>query len=131
GGGRGARGERAGAGRPYPRQLAGGRQRGVARARALVSRPRLLHMDEPLGALDKKLREQMQIEMKTLHRAVGSTFVYVTHDQGEALAMSDLVVVMRDGRIEQVGSPRELYNAPANEFVADFLGSANLLGGGG
>jgi len=115
--------------RRYPRQLSGGQQQRVAMARALVSRPRLLLMDEPLGALDKKLREQMQIEMKTIHRAVGSTFVYVTHDQGEALAMSDLVVVMRDGRIEQVGSPRELYNAPANEFVADFLGSANLLGG--
>jgi len=113
----------------YPRQLSGGQQQRVAMARALVSRPRLLLMDEPLGALDKKLREQMQVEMKAIHRAVGSTFLYVTHDQAEALAMSDVVVVMRDGGVEQVGSPRELYAAPANEFVADFLGNANLLAG--
>ena len=113
----------------YPRQLSGGQQQRVAMARALVSRPRLLLMDEPLGALDKKLREQMQVEMKAIHRAVGSTFLYVTHDQAEALAMSDVVVVMRDGRVEQVGSPRELYAAPATEFVADFLGNANLLAG--
>ncbi|HYB70231.1 MAG TPA: ABC transporter ATP-binding protein [Candidatus Bathyarchaeia archaeon] len=119
----------AGLGGRYPRQLSGGQQQRVATARALVSRPRLLLMDEPLGALDKKLREQMQVEMKSIHRAVGSTFLYVTHDQEEALAMSDVVVVMRDGRIEQVGSPRDLYAAPASEFVADFLGSANLLPG--
>jgi putative spermidine/putrescine transport system ATP-binding protein len=113
----------------YPRQLSGGQQQRVAMARALVSNPRLLLMDEPLGALDKKLRERMQVEMKAIHRTVGTTFLYVTHDQGEALAMSDVIVVMREGRVEQVGSPRELYNAPANEFVADFLGSANLLAG--
>jgi putative spermidine/putrescine transport system ATP-binding protein len=113
----------------YPRQLSGGQQQRVAMARALVSNPRLLLMDEPLGALDKKLRERMQVEMKAIHRTVGTTFLYVTHDQGEALAMSDVIVVMRDGRVEQVGAPRELYEAPASEFVADFLGSANLFAG--
>jgi putative spermidine/putrescine transport system ATP-binding protein len=115
--------------RRYPRQLSGGQQQRVAMARALVSNPRLLLMDEPLGALDKKLRERMQVEMKAIHRTVGTTFLYVTHDQGEALALSDVIVVMREGRVEQMGGPRELYNAPANEFVADFLGSANLLAG--
>jgi putative spermidine/putrescine transport system ATP-binding protein len=115
--------------RRYPRQLSGGQQQRVAMARALVSNPRLLLMDEPLGALDKKLRERMQVEMKAIHRTVGTTFIYVTHDQGEALAMSDVIVVMRDGRVEQVGAPRELYEAPASEFVADFLGSANLFAG--
>jgi spermidine/putrescine ABC transporter ATP-binding subunit len=115
--------------RRYPRQLSGGQQQRVAMARALVSRPRLLLMDEPLGALDKKLRERMQVEMKAIHRSVGTTFLYVTHDQGEALAMSDVIVVMRDGRVEQLGAPRDLYDAPATEFVADFLGSANLLVG--
>jgi putative spermidine/putrescine transport system ATP-binding protein len=115
--------------RRYPRQLSGGQQQRVAMARALVSNPRLLLMDEPLGALDKKLRERMQVEMKSIHRTVGTTFLYVTHDQSEALAMSDVIVVMRDGRVEQVGAPRELYDAPASEFVADFLGSANLFGG--
>jgi spermidine/putrescine ABC transporter ATP-binding subunit len=113
----------------YPRQLSGGQQQRVAMARALVSNPRLLLMDEPLGALDKKLRERMQIEIKGIHRTVGTTFVYVTHDQSEALAMSDLVVVMHEGRIAQVGNPRRLYEAPESEFVADFLGGANVLGG--
>jgi putative spermidine/putrescine transport system ATP-binding protein len=96
-------------------------------ARALVSSPRLLLMDEPLGALDKKLREQMQTEIKRIHRTVGTTIVYVTHDQSEALTMSDLVVVMHQSRIAQVGTPRQLYDAPASVFVADFLGDSNLL----
>ena len=111
----------------YPRQLSGGQQQRVAMARALVSHPRLLLMDEPLGALDKKLREQMQIEIKRIHRSVGTTVIYVTHDQTEALTMSDLVVVMHQARIAQVGTPRVLYEAPANLFVADFLGDSNLL----
>ena len=106
----------------YPRQLSGGQQQRVAMARALVSYPRLLLMDEPLGALDKKLREQMQIEIKQIHRSVGTTMVYVTHDQSEAMTMSDLVVVMHHSRIAQVGTPRALYEEPASLFVADFLG---------
>jgi len=113
----------------YPRQLSGGQQQRVAMARALVAQPRLLLMDEPLGALDKKLRDQMQIEIKNIHRRVGSTFVYVTHDQNEALTMSDFIVVMRDGAIAQAGTPQELYDFPADEFVADFLGGANLIKG--
>jgi putative spermidine/putrescine transport system ATP-binding protein len=111
----------------YPRQLSGGQQQRVAMARALVSRPRLLLMDEPLGALDKKLREQMQVEIKRIHRSVGTTVIYVTHDQAEALTMSDVVVVMHQARIAQIGTPRALYEAPANLFVADFLGDSNLL----
>ena len=98
-------------------------------ARALVSHPRLLLMDEPLGALDKKLRDQMQFEIKRIHRSVGTTFIYVTHDQSEALTMSDLVVLMNRGRIVQTGAPRELYSEPANVFVADFIGDSNLLNG--
>ena len=113
----------------FPRQLSGGQQQRVAMARALVSRPRLLLMDEPLGALDKKLREQLQIEMKAIHRSVGSTFVYVTHDQSEALTMSDTVVVMNEGRVAQVGAPQTLYRSPKSVFVADFLGGANILTG--
>jgi putative spermidine/putrescine transport system ATP-binding protein len=111
----------------YPRQLSGGQQQRVAMARALVSQPRLLLMDEPLGALDKKLREQMQTEIKRIHRSVGTTVIYVTHDQTEALTMSDLVVVMHEARVAQVGTPRALYEAPADLFVADFLGDSNLL----
>ena len=111
----------------YPRQLSGGQQQRVAMARALVSHPRLLLMDEPLGALDKKLREQMQVEIKRIHRSVGTTVIYVTHDQSEALTMSDVVVVMHQARIAQIGTPRALYEAPANLFVADFLGDSNLL----
>jgi putative spermidine/putrescine transport system ATP-binding protein len=111
----------------YPRQLSGGQQQRVAMARALVSHPRLLLMDEPLGALDKKLREQMQVEIKRIHRSVGTTVVYVTHDQTEALTMSDLVVVMHQARVAQVGTPRTLYESPADLFVADFLGDSNLL----
>jgi spermidine/putrescine ABC transporter ATP-binding subunit len=111
----------------YPRQLSGGQQQRVAMARALVSRPRLLLMDEPLGALDKKLREQMQVEIKHIHRSVGTTVIYVTHDQAEALTMSDVVVVMHQARIAQIGTPPALYEAPANLFVADFLGDSNLV----
>jgi putative spermidine/putrescine transport system ATP-binding protein len=111
----------------YPRQLSGGQQQRVAMARALVSRPRLLLMDEPLGALDKKLREQMQTEIKRIHRSVGTTVVYVTHDQSEALTMSDLVVVMHRARIAQIGPPHALYETPANAFVADFIGDSNLV----
>jgi len=114
-------------GNRYPRQLSGGQQQRVAMARALVSHPRLLLMDEPLGALDKKLREQMQDEIKRIHRSVGTTVIYVTHDQTEALTMSDLVVVMHQARVAQIGTPRMLYEAPANLFVADFLGDSNLL----
>jgi putative spermidine/putrescine transport system ATP-binding protein len=119
----------AGLGARYPRQLSGGQQQRVAMARALVSDPRLLLMDEPLGALDKKLRERLQLEIKAIHRRVGATIVYVTHDQSEALTLSDLVVVMDRGRVLQVGSPRALYEAPKTGFVADFLGGANLLSG--
>ncbi len=111
----------------YPRQLSGGQQQRVAMARALVSRPRLLLMDEPLGALDKKLREQMQTEIRRIHRSVGTTVVYVTHDQSEALTMSDLVVVMHRARIAQIGPPNALYETPANAFVADFIGDFNLI----
>jgi ABC-type Fe3+/spermidine/putrescine transport system ATPase subunit len=113
----------------YPHQLSGGQQQRVSMARALVSRPRLLLMDEPLGALDKKLREHLQSEIKQIHQRIGSTFICVTHDQTEALTMSDLVVVMHDSRVVQVGSPRSVYEAPVNAFVADFLGGANLLPG--
>jgi spermidine/putrescine ABC transporter ATP-binding subunit len=111
----------------YPPQLSGGQQQRVAMARALVSRPKLLLMDEPLGALDKKLREKMQVEIKNIHDTVGTTFVYVTHDQQEALTMSDLIVVMSNARIEQIGTPVELYQSPRNVFVADFLGDSNLI----
>ncbi len=111
----------------YPRQLSGGQQQRVAMARALVSRPRLLLMDEPLGALDKKLREQMQTEIRRIHRSVGATVVYVTHDQSEALTMSDLVVVMHRARIAQIGPPNALYETPASAFVADFIGNSNLI----
>jgi len=113
----------------YPRQLSGGQQQRVSMARALVSRPRLLLMDEPFGALDKKLREHLQLEVKQIHQRIGSTFICVTHDQTEALTMSDLVVVMHDARVAQVGSPRQVYEAPNSAFVADFLGGANLLRG--
>ena len=112
-----------------PRQLSGGQQQRVALARALVNRPRALLLDEPLGALDLKLRRAMQLELKRIQREVGITFVYVTHDQEEALTMSDRLAVMNAGRIEQLGSPRELYERPATRFVADFLGTSNILGG--
>ena len=112
-----------------PRQLSGGQQQRVALARALVNRPRVLLLDEPLSALDSKLRKSMQMTLKTLQRSVGITFVFVTHDQEEALSMSDRVVVMRDGRIEQIGGPREIYEKPASLFVAQFVGESNFLEG--
>jgi putative spermidine/putrescine transport system ATP-binding protein len=112
-----------------PRQLSGGEQQRVALARALVFRPRVLLMDEPLGALDKKLRTHMQLELKHIQRQLHVTVLYVTHDQEEALTMSDRVAVMRQGRIEQVGTPAELYETPASRFVADFLGESNFLDG--
>jgi ABC-type Fe3+/spermidine/putrescine transport system ATPase subunit len=113
--------------RRLPRQLSGGEQQRVALARALVFRPRVLLMDEPLGALDKKLRTHMQLELKHIQQRLHVTVLYVTHDQEEALTMSDRVAVMHDGRIEQVGSPAELYDQPASRFVADFLGESNFL----
>ena len=112
-----------------PSQLSGGQRQRVALARALVNRPRVLLLDEPLGALDLKLREQMQSELKSLQRKLGITFVYVTHDQGEALSMSDRVAVFNHGRIEQVDTPRNLYTRPATMFVADFVGTSNVMSG--
>jgi putative spermidine/putrescine transport system ATP-binding protein len=112
-----------------PRQLSGGQQQRVALARALVFNPPVLLLDEPLGALDAKLREQMTIELKELHRSIGSTILFVTHDQEEALSLSDRIAIFRDGRIVQVGTPDELYRSPANRFVADFIGETNLLSG--
>jgi spermidine/putrescine transport system ATP-binding protein len=112
-----------------PREMSGGQQQRVALARALVNRPRALLLDEPLGALDLKLRQQMQVELKRIQREVGITFVYVTHDQGEALTMSDRIAVMDAGRIDQLGSPREIYERPATRFVAGFIGTSNLLDG--
>ena len=117
----------AGFGERRPAQLSGGQRQRVALARALVLEPRVLLLDEPLGALDLKLRQQMQGELKTLQRRVGITFIYVTHDQGEALAMSDRIAVFDHGRIEQIGTPRAVYAAPATSFVADFVGAANVL----
>jgi spermidine/putrescine transport system ATP-binding protein len=108
-------------------EMSGGQQQRVALARALVNHPTVLLLDEPLGALDLKLRKEMQLELKALQREVGITFVYVTHDQDEALTMSDVIVVMRDGRIQQQGGPTELYEKPTNRFVADFLGSSNFI----
>jgi spermidine/putrescine transport system ATP-binding protein len=112
-----------------PRELSGGQQQRVALARALVNRPRALLLDEPLGALDLKLRQAMQVELKRIQREVGITFVYVTHDQNEALTMSDRIAVMNDGLIEQLGSPREIYERPATKFVAGFIGTSNVLSG--
>ena len=109
------------------RQLSGGQQQRVALARALVKEPAALLLDEPLGALDVKLRKQMQHELKRIQAELGTTFVYVTHDQEEALAMSDRIAVMNGGRVEQIGSPREIYERPATPFVADFIGSLNAL----
>ncbi len=113
----------------YPRQLSGGQQQRIALARALVYRPSLLLMDEPLGALDKKLREEMQSEIKTLQRELGITTLYVTHDQQEALALSDRIAIMNGGDVIQVGSPLVLYERPATDFVAGFLGDVNLVEG--
>ena len=110
-----------------PRQLSGGQQQRVALARALVNRPTALLLDEPLGALDVKLRKTMQLELKRIQHELGTTFVYVTHDQEEALAMSDRIAVMNHGRVEQLGTPREIYDTPQTAFVADFIGSLNAL----
>ena len=112
-----------------PKEMSGGQQQRVALARALVNRPRALLLDEPLGALDLKLRQQMQVELKRIQREVGITFVYVTHDQGEALTMSDRIAVMNAGVIEQLGTPRQVYERPATRFVAGFIGTSNLVEG--
>ncbi len=112
-----------------PRQLSGGQQQRVALARALVNRPAVLLLDEPLGALDLKLRKEMQLELKHLQTQVGITFIYVTHDQDEALTMSNRIALMRSGRIEQVGTPSEIYERPATRYVADFIGETNLFEG--
>ncbi len=112
-----------------PRQLSGGQQQRVALGRALVNHPRVLLLDEPLGALDLKLRKQMQMELKRIQREVGITFVHVTHDQEEAMTMADTIAVMNQGHIEQLGAPAELYERPATAFVAGFLGASNLLPG--
>jgi spermidine/putrescine transport system ATP-binding protein len=119
----------AGMERRSPREMSGGQQQRVALARALVNRPRALLLDEPLGALDLKLRQQMQVELKRIQREVGITFVYVTHDQGEALTMSDRIAVMNAGVIEQLGSPREIYERPSTRFVAGFIGTSNICDG--
>jgi putative spermidine/putrescine transport system ATP-binding protein/spermidine/putrescine transport system ATP-binding protein len=113
----------------YPRQLSGGQQQRVALARAIVIKPAVLLLDEPLGALDKMLREEMQVELRDLQQRLGITAVFVTHDQDEALTLSDRVAVMRGGVIEQIGAPREIYDRPVNEFVAGFLGASNFLDG--
>jgi putative spermidine/putrescine transport system ATP-binding protein len=114
-----------------PSQLSGGQRQRVALARAIVNRPRVLLLDEPLGALDLKLRQEMQVELKRIQQEVGITFVYVTHDQEEALTMSDRLAVFNDGRIEQVGGPAEVYEHPSSEFIAGFVGVSNVLERGG
>jgi putative spermidine/putrescine transport system ATP-binding protein len=115
--------------RRKPSQLSGGQRQRVALARALINRPRVLLLDEPLGALDLKLREEMQIELKAIQQEVGITFIYVTHDQEEALTMSNRLAVFNAGRIEQVGTPADVYEHPATTFVAGFVGTSNLLSG--
>ena len=117
----------AGFGSRRPSQLSGGQRQRVALARALVNEPKVLLLDEPLGALDLKLREQMQVELKALQRNLGITFVFVTHDQGEALSMADRVAIFNEGKIIQVGSPEDIYERPNTRFVADFVGSSNVL----
>jgi spermidine/putrescine transport system ATP-binding protein len=111
----------------FPGELSGGQQQRVAVARALVNRPAVLLLDEPLGALDLKLRQRLQVELSQIHREVGTTFVFVTHDQEEAMAMADRIAVMNEGRIEQIGTPEEIYQRPASRFVADFIGESNFL----
>ncbi len=112
-----------------PKQLSGGQQQRVALARAIVFRPQLLLLDEPFGALDRKLREQMQLEVRRLQRQLGLTTIFITHDQEEALVMSDRIAVMNSGRLEQVGLPHEIYEAPASAFIADFIGESNVFSG--
>ena len=109
--------------------LSGGQQQRIAIARAIVNEPDILLLDEPLGALDLKMRQEMQLELKSMHEQLGITFIYVTHDQEEALTMSDKVVVMSDGMIQQIGTPEEIYNEPKNAFVADFIGESNIFEG--
>jgi len=116
-----------GYGERRPAQLSGGQRQRVALARALVNEPKVLLLDEPLGALDLKLREQMQEELKALQRKLGITFVFVTHDQGEALSMADRVAVFNEGRVMQIGTPQDIYRRPRSRFVADFVGSSNVL----
>ena len=113
----------------YPKQLSGGQQQRVALARAIVYRPALLLLDEPFGALDRKLREQMQLEVRSLQQQLGLTTLFITHDQEEALVMSDRIAVMNHGRLEQIGRPSEVYERPATRFVADFIGESNILSG--
>ncbi|MGB3199447.1 MAG: ABC transporter ATP-binding protein, partial [Nodosilinea sp.] len=113
----------------YPAQLSGGQQQRVALARALVNRPAVMLLDEPLGALDQKLRKQMQVELANLHRQLGITFIMVTHDQEEALSLSNRIAVMNNGQIEQIGTPSDIYDRPRTPFVADFIGDTNLLPG--
>ena len=113
----------------YPRELSGGQQQRVALARGLVFNPDVLLLDEPLGALDKNLREQMQVEIKRIHRELGITMIYVTHDQTEAMTMSDRIAVFANGRLEQVGSPLDVYGRPANRFVGEFVGDSNFFSG--
>lgn len=119
----------AGYGKRSVNSLSGGQQQRVAIARAIVNRPQVLLLDEPLGALDLKLRKDMQVELKRIQQQVGITFIYVTHDQEEALTMSDTVVVMNEGKIQQIGSPEAIYNEPKNAFVADFIGESNIIDG--
>ena len=121
--------ELSGVGDRRPAQLSGGQRQRVALARALINQPQVLLLDEPLGALDLKLREQMQSELKALQRRLGITFLFITHDQHEALSMSDRIGVFNKGRLEQVGTPHQVYNAPATRFVANFVGAANVLDG--
>ena len=109
--------------------LSGGQQQRIAIARAIVNEPRILLLDEPLSALDYKMRQEMQIELKNMHKELGITFIFVTHDQEEALMMSDKIVVMSKGQIQQIGTPEEIYNKPQNAFVADFIGESNILNG--
>ena len=118
-----------GYGKRHVDQLSGGQQQRIAIARALVNEPEVLLLDEPLGALDLKLRKEMQLELKNMQQQLGITFIYVTHDQEEALTMSDTIVVMRDGKILQIGDPKRIYDEPANAFVADFIGESNILKG--
>ena len=109
--------------------LSGGQQQRIAIARSLVNEPEILLLDEPLGALDLKMRKEMQLELKEMHERLGITFIYVTHDQEEALTMSDKIVVMSEGRIQQIGTPEDIYNEPKNAFVADFIGESNIFNG--
>lgn len=118
-----------GLGNRYPDELSGGQQQRVALARALILRPKVLLLDEPLGALDRKLRKEMQIELRRIQHEINITFLYVTHDQEEAMSMSDRVAVMRDGNFEQVGTPQEIFQTPRTKFTADFMGASNILSG--